>query len=522
MSDDVYDEVAESVKSSKINNIVMMSLTDSLPDNIDPYYDIDKKYYDFRDKTDMYKEMNHNVINQKEFIAKGSGETLKDPHNVDFNEVFSTTYSSGSTNSTRPKGIVHNIKSYITMGRSHDTDLSNAPSMHGLRVLAMIPTHSNTNLMSNITDTLIQGSCVIPEPIAHPDFLLDSFMINKPNFCTATRSLIIRMSKKVLYDPNYKGVKLPSLFALFSVGEPTTENEEKLMNKALSKAKAGKLWYDKIEKKFIGKLPVWFPVSIAGGDCEHGGIFYTMFKAWTEKKERLLGHLAKGQRMGMSTHQIVSSIVLNENGEIAQAGELGRLYCTSQCNMVGYRDNKEATDAFFKTINGVEYGDCSVLATKDKYGRIDVKGRIDKNLSMDINKNVIKVYESVLKDTKNILSCEVIPNAAGDNYTYIAHIELQPNRQASVTNTLKSAEERCQKLLGPELSKNVYFRLHGFTNSFTLTGCGKRNSNDLRKEGITENCIKPIIHDDIVEVKNYFELNDLDYSNELSEYKQKS
>lgn len=507
VSDDVYAEVKDSIKNSKIQNIVMISLVDSIKGNIDPYYDIDKKYCDFSNKVSSYKVLEPNILSQQEFIAKGKNEKLQEPNHGSLDDILSTTYSSGSTNSARPKGIVHINKSYIMMGRSHDTDLSNAPSMHGLRVLAMIPTHSNTNLMSNITDTLIQGSCVIPEPIGNPEFLLDSFIINKPNFCTATRSLIIRMAKKILYDENYKNTILPSLFALFSVGEPTTENEEKFINKALQKAKAGKLWYDKVEKKFIGKLPVWFPISIAGGDCEHGGIFYTMFKSWAEKKERLLGHLSKNERMGMSTHQIVSTIILDENGKQVQDGQIGRLYATSECNMLCYRDNQEATDKFFKVINGVKYGDCSALAVRDRTGRIDLKGRIYSNLTIEQNKNVIKVYDTILKDTKNILSCEVIPQVVNDECLFIAHIELQPEKRLSATNTIKSAEERCIKLLGPELSKNVYYRLHGNNTSFALTGCGKRNNNILKQEGITEQCIKPLLVDGNIEIMSYYDIN---------------
>ena len=511
VSDDNYDEVKDSIESSNINKVVMFSLTDSLKNNIDPYYEIDKDYYDFSNKVDNHKKINTNIINQSEFIKSGENEKLEEPVTGSLDDIFSTTYSSGSTNSSRPKGIVHVNRSYIIMGRSHDTDLSNAPSMHGLRVLAMIPTQSNTNLMSNITDTLIQGSCVIPEPINNPDFLLNSFLINKPNFVTATRSLIIKAAKKILYDKKYKNIKMPYLFALFSVGEPTTENEEKFINKALHKSRAGMLWFDKTERKFLGKLPITFPLSIAGGDCEHGGIFYTMFKAWSEKKERLIGHLLKDEKMGMNTHQIVSCVILDEDGNKVKNGQLGRLYATSPCNMQGYRNKPIETEKFFKEIDGKIYGDCSVLAVKDDFGRINLRGRIDKNLPMDINKLIIKLGDTILKDTKNILSCEVIPQLVNEDYIFIAHVELQPDKMLSTENVFKNIEQRCISILGESITNKIYYRLHGFDEAYPLTGCGKRNNNALLAEGITEKCFKPVLSEHEIVFKNYYELNEGEY-----------
>ena len=35
---------------------------------------------------------------------------------VNLDDEFTITYSSGSTNSSRPKAIVHDVKSYIVMG----------------------------------------------------------------------------------------------------------------------------------------------------------------------------------------------------------------------------------------------------------------------------------------------------------------------------------------------------------------------------------------------------------------------
>lgn len=111
---------------------------------------------------------------------------------VNLDDEFTITYSSGSTNSSRPKAIVHDVKSYIVMGIYHDPKISKVPSMKNLRMLAHIPTHSNTNIMSCITDPLMQGSEIAVEPIYAPDHFVYSLLINKPSFVTATRSFFVR------------------------------------------------------------------------------------------------------------------------------------------------------------------------------------------------------------------------------------------------------------------------------------------------------------------------------------------
>ena len=520
VSDDNYEHIKNAIDNSNTSNVVMFSLTDSI-ENKNYYnskfykqFNIPEEKLYFVNKVNEFKNNNNSIIDNRQFLARGYTAKYKEPYKSSLDDVFTTTYSSGSTNSTRPKGIVHINRSYIAMGRSHDTDLSNAPSMHGLRILAMIPSHSNTDVMSNITDTLIQGSCIAPEPVGEEDFLLNSLILNRPNFVTATRSLVIEASKLILLDDKIKNIKLrmPYLFALFSVGEPTTFAEEKFINKALKKVHAGQLWLSKIDDKYKidGKLPISFPLSIAGGDCEHGGIFYTMFKSWFEAKERMLGHLAKEEHMGMNTHQMVSCIVLDENGNVVEDGKMGRLYATSLCNMKGYRNNEEATNKFFKEINGTIYGDCSVLASKDKYGRISVKGRISNDYSMDINKLVIKLNDTILSDVNNVMSCEVIPQKYNDDYIFVAHVEFNPLANIDKRQALAMIDNKCKNLFGDEISNKIYYRVHGDSksaSSYPLTGCGKRSNLTLKAEGLTK-AVKPVYYEgyDSYDIKTADEL----------------
>lgn len=92
---------------------------------------------------------------------------------------------------------------------------------------------------------------------------------------------MIEASKQYLIDKKFHqagvGRKLPFLLAAFTVGESTQKGEEKFINKFLREARAG----SGINIKGL-KMP-FTTLSIGGGDCEHGGIYYTLWKSLYQK-----------------------------------------------------------------------------------------------------------------------------------------------------------------------------------------------------------------------------------------------
>ncbi len=474
VEDGKYPQLKKSIDNSHISRIFMTSLTDSLPKDGNPYEEIDKKHGKFVNTVEEHKQTNPNISSIKEFTELGknyTGELLSD---ANMDDEFTITYSSGSTNSSRAKAIVHTNRSFITIGRCHDTDVQKSASMKNFTIEAQIPTHSNTDIISSISDSLMQGSKLALEPIYDKDFFIDSLLINKPTYVVATRSFWINTMKKVFADPAYQNVKMPFLLIPFSVGEPLERNEEKFLNRGLRKVSAGK---DKVPTPIS---PI--TMSVAGGDCEHGGIFWILFRALQSK---IPGR--KTDVAGMNPFQMVDVAVLDENGEYCEPYQMGRLVANSPCNMKGYKNNPEATEKFFiKDAHGKTWGDCNVYSFIDSKGGIHMKGRIP------THKEIIPPFliaDEILKDTKNILSCEVIQDE--ETGYYVAHIEMQPGKN-NHTKIIDSAEQRCIKKFGEEFTSNLLFRIHSFEESFELTGCGKRSGNALRSEGVTEKCVKPV------------------------------
>ena len=355
------------------------------------------------------------------------------------------------------------------MGIYHDPKISKVPSMKNLRMLAHIPTHSNTNIMSCITDPLMQGSEIAVEPIYTPDHFVYSLLINKPSFVTATRSFFVRCANDILNNKKFKNVKMPFLLVPMIVGEPNSIGEEKFCNKFLRKVNAG--------SKFTHSPLSPVVMSMAGGDCEHGGLFFVLFKEWQRKK---LNYLLKKEDKGLRTYNMAHVDVLDKFGNSCEPGEIGRVVANSPCTMLYYKNNPEATDKFFiKDSLGKVWGDCCVYGYKDGYGEIHMKGRINSEDKIQ----PFQIADTVLKDTKNILSCEVIKIED----KYVIHFVAMPDAKIKDTNKLiMSIYKRCLKIFGKEITSQFVFNKR---NEFPLSGCGKRNNIALTEEGIPNNSL---------------------------------
>ncbi len=474
IEDSKYEGLSKILSKSHIKHIVMPSIASSLKDG-NPYEEMDKEFGGLENTTDSYTRINDSIMDIDFFVNLGKHSNKSIESDVSLDDEFTITYSSGTT-SNRPKPIVHTVRSFITIGRCHDPEIQKSASMKKMTVEALIPTYSNTDIISSISDALMQGSKLALEPFYSKESFLNSLIINKPTYVVATRSFWIYSAKKILYDSEYQGTKLPFLLIPFAVGEPLEVNEEKLLNKALRKASAG---------KDIIKTPI-SPVvmSVAGGDCEHGGIFWMLFRSIQSKRP---GYLFKHEPIGLKTFPMVETAILDENGNVLPPDTYGRLVANSPCNMKGYKNRpKETAEFFIKDATGKVWGDCSVYAKKDKNGYVTIKGRIPKS-DEDIPEFVIS--DAILRDTKNILSCEVVEDQSG---LKVAHIEFQPSVKKKGLKSILSAEQRCMKLLGKSVTDNLVYRIHGFDESYVLNGSGKRNINVLADEGL-ERCVKPEI-----------------------------
>lgn len=451
--------------------VVLFSIENSIKGK-NPYKDIIEKYYVLDQKAYIAaKEELDSIIEYDDLIEQGANYEGYVFENVDLNDEFTITYTSGSTGWGRPKGLVHKVRSYITMSRYHDSKVSGIPSMRGRTTLALIKPTSDTDFMTNISDTFIQGGIVALEPINQPDFFLTSMIINRGEYVIASKSYWLFAMKQQMLDVRYKDVLLKDLFVPCAVGEPFPANEEIALNKWLRKMKAG---------INITKLPLT-AMSIGGGDSEHGGIFIGLFRKYMNM---IPSHWGIKESVGMITYDMVKIQCLRKDGTYCGIMEPGRLVANSPCTMKGYVNNSVANENFFiKDAYGNVWADLGTYGYLDKTSHIYVKGRI-----FDDDKEIknYQIQDEVLKDKKNIMSCEVI----SVNNKYIIHIELQINAKQDYAYICKNAAKRCCSKYGREIMETLYFRLHTADEGFALLHTGKRNIIALANEGISNKCIK--------------------------------
>lgn len=488
-SDDNYEKIEHIITKTNVEKKLVFSLADSLPNGRNPYADYDDPFYHFENKVSDLRKNDSNILSIDQFTSLGKQYNGKIEENISLDDEFTTTYSSGSTKSGRPKAIIHTNRSYVTMARFHDTDLSKLPAMKDMIGLAHIPPHSNTDLITSISDTLSQGCTVAMEPIYQKEFFARSLEINQPDYVPATRSFWIYAIKNIRNDRLLKNKNWSYLKMPVAVGEAICANEEKFINKGFRRLKAGK---DKLPRPLYP-----LTISVGGGDCEHGGIFYTIFKALREK----ISIFKKD--FGLVPFQSVECTALREDGTECDFEELGRLVANSPGNMKRYKNNETATKEFFiKDAMDRIWGDCKVWGYINKRGNAIMKGRMGNEFHLSDNRvyPTFQIADSILKDTKNILSCEVV-NVLDSNGVEIpvAHIEFQPDHQQSINQILKGSSSRIRKFVPNELADKVIYRIHFGNDSYELTGCGKRSVLALEEEGISNRCFRYYEESDVVE-----------------------
>ena len=476
ISDDNYNDIKDVVKGKNIEQIVITSLATSLPKDpskCDEYEEDLKDYYHYEDKTDRIVSEGNNIESFENFIKKSNKDT-KVPNNIGNLETdFLVTYTSGSTKNGFPKEIVHKNRSLITMGRFHDSELSGNPKLENMRGLAHIHPESNTDVITCISDNLMQGWSVALEPEYSKEKALDYIILNKPNYLNITTSFLIEASKQYLIDKKYnkdgESRKLPFLLATFAVGERTSKGEEKFINQFLRKSKAG----SGVSIKGF-KMP-YTTLSIGGGDCEHGGIYYTL---WKSLQEKLYSPIIRKNELGMMPvpYVVVTALKQDSNGNYVECdyNEPGILVANSYSNLSCYKNNNDATKKLILTDNlGRNWVTTNTYGYVDTIGSVHVKGRIPEKENLLCETYMID--DIVTNDTKNILSSTTVETEDGMLIT----IQQQPSSKKSNTEIIKSIYSRLLNNISNEVLDTIKIRIIPVRESMPLTPSGKRNSKVL-------------------------------------------
>ena len=163
---------------------------------------ISKNYLNKNKVICALKDINLSV-DKNEFIKLGKNYDHRCVENVDLDDPFTITYTSGTVKPGYPKGVIQSNRSYITLSRFKESDVSGMPTMKNLTVLAHIPTNTHMELSCAISDTLYCNCELALEPFYSEKFFPYSILINKPNFVPASVGFWENLCKKLSFDPSF-------------------------------------------------------------------------------------------------------------------------------------------------------------------------------------------------------------------------------------------------------------------------------------------------------------------------------
>ena len=474
LSEDNYNKISSVVEQSNVNNIVLVSLSDSLMKkdgkSYNPFQEIEPEH-NFASNIDYYKKISKkDIFSQEEFIRFGESYDGKVVANQSLDDIATISYTSGTTKNNHPKAVKHSNRVYITVSRFKSSDVSKMPEMKNLITKFNVPVYSHTNL-SNVTDTLFCNCTYASEPFNETDFFMNSLLINKPNYCQSTIGHWLYLAKK-LRQEEFKNIKMPFLMLPDVVGEGCSLGEEKFLNQMARKHSFG-----------TSKLP--FPLApvtftLGGGTCETGGLFFTLFHALQNKKVQIRN---KNYSLGLLPVKLADYNVLNLEGDYCDVNEPGLLVVSSSANMSGYVEEELNNDIYTVDKYGKKWMKMGALGyISDPYYRsIKIKGRATDYVILSNGEffPTYKIEEVISKDTKNILSCTVIKDDANN---YICHIEKQPDSSKSIDFILSSCKDRICNEIPLEVVSKISFRVRNYLEGFPIDPSGKRSINKLKSE----------------------------------------
>lgn len=484
VTDDEYGKIEKIVDKSKLKNVVVISLADSLPE--DPtkckeYEEDFDKYYHYENKAiDYAKKKNHMTWSQ--FVDKSAKFKGKVVDDNDLDTEFLITYTSGSTRIGFPKREVHRNRSLITVGVFHDPDLCGNPAAQNLRGMALIHTDSDTNLITMISDSLFQGWSVSFEPEYDRDDFLEYLVVNKPNFVLATTNFLLKAARQYLIEKRLGTRKMPWILAMMAVGEGCTAGEEKFINTWFRKAHAG--W----GVNLVGfvRLPI-VTVGLGGGDTEHGGIYYSLFHRMNEvlKYPQL-----RGKPYGMMPVPYAHVCVLkkNKDGEYEECdyNENGLIVANSATTMARYKNDWEKTKAKVVTDKyGIDWVSCDVFGYIDDSGAIHMKDRVDSEVTLENGKTVFpyKIADEAQKDAENLLSTVVTTTEDKGKTYFVVNFQYSPLRKKHKHDIIRDLDKRMKKNF-PDIHDHIIYRRFDERYPFPVTGAGKRSVMEVINMGM--------------------------------------
>lgn len=479
-TDNEFEKIEDLIEGTNFQYKVLISLADSLPENLEECEEYEPEldaYYHYENSAVKFAERDADVMLFADYLALGKdydGDIVDDN---DLDTEFLITYTSGSTKIGFPKRMYHRNRGLITVGVFHDPKWCGNPAAKGLRGLALIHTDSNTNLVTSISDSLFQNWSVAMEPEYDKDLFLDCLFVDKPNVAIATTTFLLETASQYLIDQRFhnedgKGRKLGFLLAVMAVGEVCAPGEEKFINEFLKESKAGS------DVKLLG--PFHFnhvTVGQGGGDTEHGGIYYTL---WRATQQKLNGWKLHGDQYGMKPvpYAQVACLRKTSDGSYVECGynEYGVIVANCASAMAGYKYYEKVKSKIITDSRGIDWVSCDVFGYIDTLGCVHVKDRSDSAVTLEDGTQILpfQIVDEVQRDPANVLTAVVTTCKDMGKIKFVVNVEFSPLKEHPELQIIQDMDRRLKREF-PEIADRFLYRKFDHLHPFPITGSGKRS-----------------------------------------------
>jgi len=450
VTNDLYQNIGTIIDNEKdIKNVVVFSLSDSYPNGVNPYLELENLFLKSPTYCVAYYKStypNKNILNKSEFcsLSKKFVGVLEDDGNLE--DVFYIGYEMDAENSMHPHALEYKNKNFLASGI-----IKREKSSINESVLAQIPNCYSVGMISLIFDTLVSSGTVCLEYINSKTFFPASLIINKSNVVYASKEYWISLFKELENNHIFENVNsLPYLTTPVSIFDSLSKNEEKYLNVFLKKYSAGKdrlTCSSKMSQIFVNSL--------------YGEAFF------------------KDSRSNDAFHvsNIVDSTILNEEKKYLTKENYGFVVLNSRCLMANYRDEKLNNLASLSAFDGQQWISTNYLGCLNKNSSFSIKGKLNHPQA----RLAMAIKEVILKDEKNVLSCEVVPIDTMEKDTYfVAHMTLMPGWKNSIKDAINNIENRLKRFVPTTFISKIVYRIRN--NDFELQPSGKIDEASLFKD----------------------------------------
>lgn len=482
-TDDEYENIRSIVAKIPFRKKLIVSLADLLPEHpetTEGYESHLAQYYQFDNLAQEQVKGDDSAVLFFDFLRFGAEHADEVVDNNGLDTELLITYTSGSTKVGFPKRLIHRNRSAITVGLFHDPKLCGNPSVKNLRGLAHLHTDTNTNLITMYTDSFFTRWSVATEPMYDRELFLDYLFMNKPNFVLATTGFWLEAARQNLIDGKYADRKMKWMLAMMAVGEACQPGEEKFINRFLKKNKAG----SGVALAGPIRLP-WAPIGIGGGDTEHGGIYYTLFKALKETGKRLKFNR---EPVGMAPVPYAQAAVLrrDDDNNYVECGynEYGVIVANSATTMAGYKNFDRVREKIITDSTGMDWVSCDVYGYIDNDGAIHMKDRRDNKVIMENGASVLpfRIADTIQEDAANIMTSVITTVELSGRTCFIVNFQLSPFAKREETDILCDMDARLKKEY-PEIYDRFLYRQFDQQQPFPCAASGKRNMVEVAEMG---------------------------------------